>query len=264
MNDTPVFLGRLRQYIRAVPMQIKIMDATTFLAKPFPDKWSKKEIFGHLIDSAHRNLSRFQRAAYETGTLSITPYSQGDLVRENNYQSQARHRLISLWNELNVQILEMVSDREEAYFNKSVEVPHQGIEANVAWLIEDYVTHMEHHLKQIFTSLPEIHPGPFRFGLDEARAELALHDKSYVELHRHGTMLLELYQVPDVDNQLPHAQDELYVVSAGEGYFQIAGDRYPCKAGDALFAPAGISHRFVDCSADFETWVVFYGPKGGE
>jgi hypothetical protein len=33
---------------------------------------------------------------------------------------------------------------------------------------------------------------------------------------------------------------------------------------DALFARAGEPHRFEDCSPDFATWVIFYGPKGGE
>lgn len=34
--------------------------------------------------------------------------------------------------------------------------------------------------------------------------------------------------------------------------------------GDVLFAPAGIEHRFENFSDDFVTWVIFYGPVGGE
>jgi mannose-6-phosphate isomerase-like protein (cupin superfamily) len=34
--------------------------------------------------------------------------------------------------------------------------------------------------------------------------------------------------------------------------------------GDFLFAPAGVEHRFEDFSKDFATWVLFYGPEGGE
>ena len=33
--------------------------------KPFPEKWSKKEVIGHLIDSAQINLQRFTRCTYE-------------------------------------------------------------------------------------------------------------------------------------------------------------------------------------------------------
>jgi hypothetical protein len=30
------------------------------------------------------------------------------------------------------------------------------------------------------------------------------------------------------------------------------------------FVAAGVPHRFESCSDDFATWVVFWGPKGGE
>ncbi|HJN61512.1 MAG TPA: cupin domain-containing protein, partial [Alphaproteobacteria bacterium] len=35
-------------------------------------------------------------------------------------------------------------------------------------------------------------------------------------------------------------------------------------AGDVLFAPAGLEHRFVNFTDDFYVWVVFYGQEGGE
>jgi mannose-6-phosphate isomerase-like protein (cupin superfamily) len=81
---------------------------------------------------------------------------------------------------------------------------------------------------------------------------------------RHGSMLLRFYQPRGSDPQQPHEQDEIYVVVAGSGVFVCDGDRTPFGPGDALFAPAGAVHRFEDFSDDFATWVVFYGPKGGE
>ena len=41
-------------------------------------------------------------------------------------------------------------------------------------------------------------------------------------------------------------------------------ERHPFNAGDLLFVPAGVVHRFEDFSDDFSTWVIFYGPEGGE
>jgi len=35
-------------------------------------------------------------------------------------------------------------------------------------------------------------------------------------------------------------------------------------AGDALFVAAHETHRFEDFTPDFGTWVMFYGPVGGE
>jgi mannose-6-phosphate isomerase-like protein (cupin superfamily) len=57
---------------------------------------------------------------------------------------------------------------------------------------------------------------------------------------------------------------ELYVVIAGHGEFLNGEERHPFQAGDLLFVPAGVEHRFLSFSDDFQTWVIFYGPRGGE
>ena len=86
----------------------------------------------------------------------------------------------------------------------------------------------------------------------------------YIRAMRHGSMELELYAPRGVDLQQPHARDELYFVVTGQGQFECDGQVTPFAAGDALFVPAFAAHRFFDFSADFATWVVFYGPTGGE
>ena len=88
-------------------------------------------------------------------------------------------------------------------------------------------------------------------------------------LMEHGTMKLRYYAPEDVDLQTPHDQDEIYIVASGTGVLASGSDedsleRRRFGPGDALFVPAGAVHRFEDFSADFATWVVFYGPAGGE
>lgn len=77
-------------------------------------------------------------------------------------------------------------------------------------------------------------------------------------------MTLRFYAPRGTDPQQPHAQDELYVVTGGTGTFVCDDRKTSFKPGDVLFAPAHAVHRFEDFSDDFETWVVFYGPDGGE
>ena len=102
------------------------------------------------------------------------------------------------------------------------------------------------------------------FALAQARsAPMTPNDISSLLL-RHGSMTLEFYMPRGVDNQTPHAKDELYIIAAGEGWFRSGSDRFSVKQGDTLFVPAGVEHRFEDFSPNFETWVVFYGPEGGE
>ena len=80
----------------------------------------------------------------------------------------------------------------------------------------------------------------------------------------HGTMRTEYYAPRGNDPQTPHEQDELYFIMQGSGEFVLAEQRYSCRAGDAFFVRAGLPHRFENFSDDFGSWVVFWGPKGGE
>ncbi|MDX1403363.1 MAG: cupin domain-containing protein [Woeseiaceae bacterium] len=89
-------------------------------------------------------------------------------------------------------------------------------------------------------------------------------DEGYGILLEHGTLELGYYKPEGVDSQTPHDRDEVYVVHAGSGYFVLEDTRQRFTAGDAIFVPAGAVHRFEEFSDDFATWVVFYGPVGGE
>jgi len=80
----------------------------------------------------------------------------------------------------------------------------------------------------------------------------------------HGSMLVELYRPQGRDTQAPHTRDELYFVATGTGTLVHSGRRDTFGPGDVFFVPAGQPHCFVDFSPDFATWVVFYGPEGGE
>jgi mannose-6-phosphate isomerase-like protein (cupin superfamily) len=86
----------------------------------------------------------------------------------------------------------------------------------------------------------------------------------FTEVFKHGTLLVEFYKPDKVDNQTLHERDEIYVVANGTGIFYNGGKRWNFKAGDFLFVPAGVEHRFESFTDDFSTWVFFYGPVGGE
>ena len=86
----------------------------------------------------------------------------------------------------------------------------------------------------------------------------------FAKVMEHGSMSVEIYRPIKVDNQTLHIQDELYVIISGSGEFLNDGKRSHFNPGDVLFVPAGIEHRFENFTDDFTTWVIFYGPKGGE
>lgn|SRR5574343_611630 len=106
---------------------------------------------------------------------------------------------------------------------------------------------------------------PFKSGLEDAIRQLSEEkDMPFVAMMHHGSLTVEYYAPVEVDYQTPHKQDEIYVIASGKGILERNGEYQECKAGDVLFVPAGMEHHFERFSSDFATWVIFYGPEGGE
>lgn len=103
-----------------------------------------------------------------------------------------------------------------------------------------------------------------RITISNAMQALAISNQPFVELLEHGSLLVEIYKPDRIDKQGIHSRDEVYVVIAGHGFFVNGDSRGPFEPGEVLFIPAGVEHRFEDFSDDFSTWVIFYGPEGGE
>lgn len=61
------------------------------------------------------------------------------------------------------------------------------------------------------------------------------------------------------DPQLPHTEDEIYLVTRGIATLWTPGGTAKMGPGDVAFVPAGEEHRFVDVVEDFAVVVVF-GP----
>jgi mannose-6-phosphate isomerase-like protein (cupin superfamily) len=107
---------------------------------------------------------------------------------------------------------------------------------------------------------------PWMFSLSDITAKLP-DGPGAMRFHyalRHGSMKLGLYAPHGTDPQGPHKQDELYLIATGSGTFVKGGTRHRFAPLDVLFVEAGIPHHFEDFSADFSTWVIFWGPEGGE
>ncbi|MBZ0202916.1 MAG: DinB family protein [Ignavibacteria bacterium] len=151
MNNS---INRISYLIDEIPVRIKSVKAEILSKKPAPDKWSKKEILGHLCDSAVNNLSRFIRAQFEPEPFKVIPYAQNEWVELNNYQKMDIEAILVYWVTLNKQIVHIVSNISEAKLGVVCNLGNAAfregeIEKNLLWLFEDYLIHMEYHLRQI-------------------------------------------------------------------------------------------------------------------
>lgn len=119
-----------------------------FSSKPDPKKWSKKEVLGHLIDSANSNHRRFICSQYEATPKIV--YDQEFWVTANNYQNSKKENVIQLWHLANEQICEVLRTMPDQNTRLMCDTGKDTIQLHsIAWIAEDYVKHLKHHLNQI-------------------------------------------------------------------------------------------------------------------
>jgi hypothetical protein len=142
-------IEKLEEYTLSIPARFLALDESLINDKPDPHKWSKKEIFGHLIDSAINNLQRIIRVQYEPGVKIV--YSQNDWVSIGDYQHLDTESLIQLWISLNRQFIRVVKRFPTEKLASEIDTGKSSNELHTAeFLITDYLAHMGHHLSQIF------------------------------------------------------------------------------------------------------------------
>jgi hypothetical protein len=139
-------IARLEYACDTVPGLLRQIDEDNFSSKPAPDKWSKKEILGHLIDSATNNHQRFVRVQFEDTPHIV--YKQDQWNAATHYNQLDSEFIISFWLLYNRFIIKLVKNIPPGNLARTCNI---GGKANVTleWLIADYADHMEHHLKQI-------------------------------------------------------------------------------------------------------------------
>ncbi len=111
-----------------------------------PGKWTKKEILGHLIDSAANNHQRFLRLQFEDNP-KIT-YDQNKWVTVQNYTIAESELLIDLWYAYNTHLVHVIKNIPEESIGRLCEINKEQ-PVTLEWLANDYVRHMQHHLGQI-------------------------------------------------------------------------------------------------------------------
>ena len=138
----------LSLYLKEIETYLSNQAIESLEYRSSPGKWSKKEILGHLIDSAINNLQRFTEIQFSEQPYSIRPYAQANLVQANDYQNADIKELLSIWKSLNMRILKVIENYSEELLQYRLMISRGKTVSLEEWIL-DYVNHMEHHLKQI-------------------------------------------------------------------------------------------------------------------
>ena len=142
-------IDRLTGIIIEYPDRFQSIPEAKFSFKPSPQKWSKKEILGHLIDSATNNHQRFIRAQFEEKPEIY--YDEDMWVQYNYYNELSSKQLIHFWTAYNKQLVEIMKRIPVENLLRECKM-RDGRYLTLDYLVNDYVVHLQHHLDQIFGS----------------------------------------------------------------------------------------------------------------
>lgn len=109
--------------------------------------WSRKQVLGHLIDSASNNHQRFVRSSLQP-SLEFPSYDQDGNIKIQAPQEADWGLLVSLWAAYNRYLAHIIAHLPESKLETKVRIG-SGEPVTLSFLANDYLTHMVHHLKQI-------------------------------------------------------------------------------------------------------------------
>ena len=109
--------------------------------------WTRKQLVGHLLDSAANNRQRFVRAAVD-GAYAGPSYAQEAWVAAHGYDSQEWETLLRWWlaeHEILASVVDRIGEeRLEASCTVGDNAP-----VTLRFLVEDYLAHHRHHVEQM-------------------------------------------------------------------------------------------------------------------
>ena len=158
MQPWETFLGEFNDTLsEATPRLLAISEQQSEIPRA-EDKWSAKQIIGHLIDSATNNHQRFVRAQF-TDELIFLGYEQNEWVRVEHFQEEPWRNLVQLWQLYNQHILHIMKHAPEDtrtllrqrhnLHQLASEQIKEDEPVTLEFFMRDYVDHMKHHLAQI-------------------------------------------------------------------------------------------------------------------
>ena len=140
--------NKLEQLLKSGLEYLSQSSESEMSQKVSAEKWSKKEILGHLIDSGINNLQRFTEIQFEAKPYKVRKYNQNKLVKVNDYQNSKTNEIVEFWLSINNRIKKIIESQTEKTLNYKIEFEKDNI-SDLRFLMKDYVDHLEHHLNRI-------------------------------------------------------------------------------------------------------------------
>jgi len=145
--DTVALSAETLRVVNSAEEILRLVSAEKSRTPILAGGWSRRQVMGHLIDSASNNHQRFVRASLQD-SLEFPAYDQNGWARVQAAEEADWSLLVALWANYNRYLAHVIAHLPPA----KLEVPcriGQSEPVTLKFLAEDYLRHMVHHLRQI-------------------------------------------------------------------------------------------------------------------
>jgi hypothetical protein len=139
--------AKIRQRVIEAKPALSNISPETARMKPGPDRWSKQEMLGHLIDSAANNHQRIVRSALNLAK-DFPSYQQDLWVATQRYNEADWDGLVELFTHYNLHLARVIEGLSPNVLDNPCDIGREG-PVDLRFLIQDYLRHLEHHLDRL-------------------------------------------------------------------------------------------------------------------
>lgn len=138
--------SQIRQEVDALKAEMQKLNPEVASRKPAPDKWSKKEILGHLVDSAYNNIQRVVRSKFNKAH-AFPPWDQEEWMSVQQYSQAEWQEVIDMFVLNNRQFCRAIDNLPPEAFKAECNMGDGPV--TLEFVLTDYLRHMKHHSAQL-------------------------------------------------------------------------------------------------------------------
>lgn len=146
-SSIALIANELIEVVEIFAARFALMDEYTYRHKPSEERWSIIEVVGHMVDSAANNHQRFVRAL-QSDVLVFPKYEQNSWVKLQHFGESNWDQLIDFWKLYNLHLAHIIRRIPDEKMRVKCTVGDND-PVSLSFLIDDYLTHVKHHLNKI-------------------------------------------------------------------------------------------------------------------
>jgi hypothetical protein len=144
--------NHLREVVSSILPLLQAISEDKASQKPAPEKWSPKEIMGHLIDSAANNHQKFVRGMKQEHN-DVVGYEQNFWVESQQYNAANWSDLLALWQAYNLHLAHIIEKADAETLSNTISIDGSK-PFTLKFIMKDYAEHLKHHILQILPDAP--------------------------------------------------------------------------------------------------------------